>query len=292
MTQEIVFEGKILSNERLALGEGPGYDPATDTVWWFDILHRKLNLLKVSGRDRRIIMLPEMASVMAAVDEHRQLIAMETGLYFRDTGSGALTLHAAIEADDDTTRSNDGRVHNSGAIWISTMGKQEEEGAGAIYHVARGEVTKLYDKITIPNAICFSPEGDIGYFVDTPTGKLMQVALDPETGLPVDEPDVLVDTKSRLGGMDGAICDGDGYIWNARYGASLLDQYSPEGRLVARYQLPARQPTCPAFIGRDGGWMLVTSAAQHTDPGEEPNAGFTFALVTGATPRFDPPYRP
>ena len=32
----------ILSERRCQLGEGPTYDPATDTAWWFDILERTL----------------------------------------------------------------------------------------------------------------------------------------------------------------------------------------------------------------------------------------------------------
>jgi len=290
MTAETVFEGRILSTDRMALGEGPGYDPETDLIWWFDITNCRLNFMNASNRDRRIITLPEMASVLAPVDEKRQLIAMETGLYFRDTAHGALTLHVAIEEDRPETRPNDGRVHPSGALWISTMGKEAEEGIGAIYHVLKGEVTKIVEGMTIPNAICFSPDGETGYYVDTPVGKLMRMPLDPETGLPDGDPEVFIDNAEKPGGMDGAVCDGDGHIWNARYGMGVLDHYHSDGRLIARYQLPARQPTCPAFIGKDGGWMMVTTAAQNTRPEEEPNAGFTFALVTGARPRFDPPY--
>ena len=32
----------ILSAERCHLGEGPTYDVATDTAWWFDILEGRL----------------------------------------------------------------------------------------------------------------------------------------------------------------------------------------------------------------------------------------------------------
>ena len=291
MTAETVFEGRILVTDRMALGEGPGYDPKNDLIWWFDILGSRLHFLNASNRDRRVIPLPEMASALAVVDEHRQVLSMESGLYFRDTSTGALTLHVEIEADNPVTRSNDGRVHPCGAFWVSTMGKNAEKEAGAIYHVLEGKVTKLFDRLTIPNAICFSPEGDIGYYVDTDNNRLMRVELDPETGLPEGEPKLFIDTSDKQGGMDGAVCDGDGHIWNARYGAGLLDHYEPDGRLVGRFQLPALQPTCPAFIGRDGGWMMVTTAAQNTVPDKEPNAGFTFALVTGAKPRFDPPYR-
>ncbi|MAM13805.1 MAG: gluconolaconase [Rhizobiaceae bacterium] len=291
MTAETVFEGRILVNDRTTLGEGPGYDPTADQIWWFDILDSKLHLLNASTRDRRIVTLPEMASAMAVVDERRHVIAMETGLYFHDVSTGALSLHAAIEPDNAVTRSNDARVHQSGAFWVGTMGKEAEDGAGAIYHVLAGKVTKIFDRVTIPNAICFSPDGATGYYVDTRINKLMRVPVDPETGLPDGPEEVFIDTSKKPGGMDGAICDGDGHIWNARFGAGVLDQYDTAGRLVARFQLPARQPTCPAFIGRDGGWMMVTSAARDADIVEEPNAGFTFALVTGARPRFDPAYR-
>jgi sugar lactone lactonase YvrE len=59
----------------------------------------------------------------------------------------------------------------SGALWIGTMGKKcRKTGAGAIYHVARGTVTLLFPDITIPNAICFSPDGAAAYFTDTVTG--------------------------------------------------------------------------------------------------------------------------
>ena len=291
MVTETVFEGRILVMDRMSLGEGPGYDPQSDNIWWFDINAAKLHMLNASTRDRRIIALPEMASAMAVVDESRQVISTETGLYFRDASTGALSLHVEIEADNPVTRSNDGRVHPSGAFWVSTMGKNGERQAGAIYHVLEGKVTPLFTQITIPNAICFSADGATGYYVDTPTNQLMSVPLAPDTGLPTGPASVFIDTSHMPGGMDGAICDGDGNIWNARYGAGVLDQFDPAGKLVARYQLPARQPTCPAFIGRDGGWMLVTSAAQGTKASEEPNAGNTFAMVTGAKPRFDPAYR-
>ena len=291
MTAETVFEGKMLTTDRASLGEGPGYDPASDLIWWFDINNNRLNFLHASNRDRRVIPLTEAASALAVVDDHRQVISTETGLYFRDVSTGALSLHVAIEPDNPETRSNDGRVHPCGAFWVSTMGKQQEKGAGSIYHVLEGHLTRIFDGITIPNAICFSPDGETGYFVDTTDNKLMRVPLDPETGLPDGPQEVFIDTSGKPGGMDGAICDGDGHIWNARYGAGVLDHYDTDGRLLERYQIPARQPTCPAFIGRDGGWMMVTTAAQDTRAEEEPNAGFAFALVTGAKPRFDPRYR-
>ena len=70
-----------------------------------------------------------------------------------------MTLYRPLEADNAATRSNDARVHPSGTFWIGTMGRQAERGLGAIYALHRGELSRLYESITIPNAICFSPDG-------------------------------------------------------------------------------------------------------------------------------------
>ena len=89
--------------------------------------------------------------------------------------TAVLTLHVALEADNAATRSNDGRVHPSGALWIGTMGRKAEKGAGAIYHFGGGELRRLYAGISIPNAICFSPDGATAYFTDTREAILYRV---------------------------------------------------------------------------------------------------------------------
>src|SRR5690606_26031481 len=121
---------------------------------------------------------------------------------------------APIEADNPVTRSNDSRVHASGAFWVGTMGKSSEKGAGAIYWYRAGELRLLYPEISIPNSICFSPAGDIAYYADTGRNILYRVACDPETGLPTGEPAVLLDERGTVGGLDGSVCDRDGNIWN------------------------------------------------------------------------------
>src|SRR5260370_42036974 len=120
-----------------------------------------------------------MGGVLAFIAGQRQLLAPKEGLYVRDVGDGRLTLPTPLEADNAATRSNDGRVHCSGALWIGTMGRKAEKGAGAIYRFHRGELLRLYAGITIPNAICFSPYGATAYCTDTSKGFLHRVAFDP-----------------------------------------------------------------------------------------------------------------
>jgi len=285
---------KILSDRPCHLGEGCTYDPATDTAWWFDIVERTLFQADLASGAVTAHALPWMASVVAFIDDQRQLLATENGLYVRDIASGRLTLHVALEADNAATRSNDGRVHASGALWIGTMGRNAENRAGAIYHFGGGELRRLYSGISIPNAICFSPDGATAYFTDTRKAILYRVAIDPTNALPTGDPAPLFDHRGGVGGLDGAVVDAEGLIWNARWGGSCIDAYSPEGRRVRTIRVPARQPSCPVFVGANFDRLLVTTAWQGMDEqarADDPHHGQTFILDVGARGRAEPRIR-
>ena len=284
-------EISLFSPDVSELGEGPTFDVPTKTLFWFDITGKRL--LEQRGGDGRIQIqsLPVMASALASIDGDRQLVVAEDGLYVRDRITARLIRRVAIEETNKLTRSNDSRTHPSGALWFSTMGKNAETKAGAIYWYREGEVKKLYPDMTIPNAICFAPDGRTAYFADTAINKMMRVDCDTITGLPVGEAIVFYDASSEQGGLDGSVCDADGQIWNARWGAGSLDCYSPEGQRIRSISLPMKQPTCPAFCGTSLGDLAVTSAWQHMDEAariSDPEAGKTFIVELGLRGRAEP----
>lgn len=280
----------VLSNHPCHLGEGPTYDATTDTAWWFDIREGKLFEADLGSGAIRIHALGRMASALGRIDAERQMIVAEDGLYIRTLADGAMTLFCPLEGDNAATRSNDCRVHQSGTFWIGTMGKKAEPKAGAIYALHRGKISTLFSGISIPNSICFSPDGGTGYFTDTPRAVLYAVPLNPATGLPRGEPEVLL-RHSGIGGLDGSVCDADGKIWNACWGASRIDIYSPQGERLRSLSVPARQASCPAFVGPDLSRLLVTSAWQDMDAAArdaDPQAGCTFLLDASARGRAEP----
>ena len=276
----------VFSAHSCHLGEGPTYDPQRETLFWFDILERKLLEKKYPKGETTIHDLPEMASALAVVDAERQLLVTETGLHLRDVRTGALRLHMPIEADNPATRSNDARVHPCGAFWIGTMGKTHEAGAGSIYWFLKGELRRLYSGISIPNSICFSEDGRLGFYTDA--GLLMRVECDPATGLPTGDPKIFVDHRGEEGHLDGSVMDRDGLLWNACWGAGRVNAYDPDGRLVRSIRVPVKQPSCPAFIGPKADRLTVTSAREGLAAGTDPEAGKTFLLDIAVNGRFEP----
>ncbi|MFP3786947.1 SMP-30/gluconolactonase/LRE family protein, partial [Burkholderia sp. SIMBA_024] len=85
------------------LGEGPGYDPLSGNVWWFDILGQKLIEKNWDSGETHVHALGMKASALAVIDRDRQLIVSEHGLFIRERANGRLTLHHPLEADNEVT---------------------------------------------------------------------------------------------------------------------------------------------------------------------------------------------
>jgi sugar lactone lactonase len=285
---------RVLDHRRCRLGEGPSYEGETDTLFWFDILDQKLLEHNFVSSVTTVHDLPFMASAIFAIDEARQLVLGGDGLYVRNRKSGSLSLQTPVEYDNPLTRSNDARSHVCGAIWFGTMGVEEEKGAGAIYHFFNGKLTKLYADITIPNSICFSPDAVTAYFTDTVTQEMMRVSIDPATALPLGEPSVFF-RNAADGYIDGSICDAEGNIWNARWGAGALCRISPDGRESLRISVPnSPQTSCPSFVGKALDRIIVTSANKLMSPhalASNPDAGKTFYVDLPVRGRAEPKVR-
>ncbi len=289
------MQTSIFCDIRCELGEGPAYEPDADTLWWFDIIGKRLMSRRMDGARTQMHEVPVLASAVAFDAQGRQYLVTERGIEQRDRVSGALTLLHPIEAETEATRSNDSRVHPSGALWVGTMGKDPSAVEGAIYHVRDGALTRLFSGIRIPNAICFSPAGDVAYFADTMINRLWRVACDTATGMPVAEPTVFLDQHSESGGLDGSVCDAEGVIWNARWSAARLDAYSPEGTRLRSIDLPALQTTCPAFVGAAADRLVVTSAMEGMSSegrAKDAKGGMTFLLDVPVKGRHEPLFRP
>ncbi|MDA0187046.1 MAG: SMP-30/gluconolactonase/LRE family protein [Proteobacteria bacterium] len=242
-----------------ALGEGPLWHPQAQCLFWFDINAKRL--YRRGDGDTRTWQFDEHVSAAGWVDATRLLIASETALRLFDSATGESKIICPLESDTAATRSNDGRADPQGGFWIGTMGKRAQSGAGAIYRYHDGALRKLYDKITIPNAISFHPDGQSACFTDTPTRKVMRVALDA-AGWPLGRPEVFLDLADAPGGPDGAVFDAKGIFWLALWGAGCIIGHDPAGQVVARYTAPAPHLSCPAFGGPDLSTLFATSATE------------------------------
>jgi sugar lactone lactonase YvrE len=258
-----------LDAPQCALGEGAFWHPVRQEFFWCDILGNRL--YSVTGKQWNFA---ENISAFGWIDAAQVMIATETSLSVLHLDQGTLTTVCALEPDNTVTRSNDGRADPQGGFWIGTMGKNAEKDAGAIYRYYRGELRQIVAPLTIPNAICFAPDGQTAYFADTEVVTIWAQSLDAD-GWPIGPRRVFLQTSGFA--PDGAVVAADGTLWNAQWGAGRVAAYDPAGHFIRAVGFDAYQTSCPAFGGPDLTTLYVTSArvglARPTD-----SDGRTFAL--------------
>ena len=271
---------EIFDATRCILGEGPLWHPGRGQFLWFDI--NRYQLLIREGAATRVVQFNEHVSAAGWVDDASILIASETRLFHFDLETERSEDVEALEADNRATRSNDGRADPWGGFWIGTMGKDHETGAGAIYRYYKGELRKLYPNISIPNAMCFSPNRKYAYYTDTVTKKIMRQPLEADRGWPDGDPEVFIDGTADGLHPDGAVVDAGGNLWCAMFGAGEVIAFSSDGERLRDISFAAPQTTCPAFGGADLTTLYCTSAARDMpkDDGKPHGAVFVEHEVT------------
>lgn len=273
---------RLLVDCQCALGEGPIWHAGRQQLFFFDINEQTLFAVTAAGEIADSWLFNETVAAAAIVDDHTLVLATDTGLKQFDLATGGMNRINEIEADNPATRTNDSRVHPSGAFWIGTMDRGPAEAAiGSVYHYRAGALTTLKSGISIPNATCFSPDGRIAYWTDTPTRKIMQVETDPASGLPIGEWTLFADVTGGRGYPDGAVVDSQGYLWNAKWGGSCVVRHAPDGSIDRIIEVPVSQVTCPAFGGPDLKTMFITTANKNMSAEQlasEKHAGSLFVI--------------
>jgi len=272
---------RLLIDSKCALGEGPFWHPGRQELFYFDINNNALFAAKVDGTPAGQWSFDESAAAAALIDDNSLAIVTETGLKRLDLATGALEPIIAIEADKSQNRANDSRVHPSGAFWIGTMRKDEDVPDGSLYHYRAGVLTRLREGAVVPNSTCFSPDGRIAYWSDTPTKHILKCETDSETGMPIGAWTLFADISDHRGYPDGSVVDSAGYLWNARWGGHCVVRHAPDGSIDRIIEVPVSQVSCPAFGGPDLKTLFLTTAAKNLTAAQlaaEKFAGGVFAI--------------
>ncbi|MBB5519815.1 SMP-30/gluconolactonase/LRE family protein [Amphiplicatus metriothermophilus] len=248
------------------LGEGVVWDDRSNAALWTDIEGRTLYRTVFPFQLVERFSTPERIGSFGLLSgrSDQLVVAFESGFALFAFESGAarwidrppLPSHA---------RFNDGRVDRNGTFWAGAMIEDpalRETHTTALYRLCNGRrADKVIGGIRISNSLCWSPDGTIMYFADTPRQAIW--AFDMIDGAPKNRR-VFVETPAGAY-PDGSTIDADGCLWNAQWGAGRVVRYTPDGRVDAIIETPAPNVTCVAFGGPSLQLILVTSARAELD---------------------------
>ena len=261
------------------LGECPLWDDREQVLWWIDILAPALK-----RSDGKTYPLDEAIGSFAFREKDGLLAAMKSGFCFFDVSANSLQKIVSPEADKPQNRLNDGRCDRAGRFWAGTMMESMRKPEGALYRLSPGgKCFSFRSGITVPNSLCWSPDGRTMYFADSPTRRILAFDYDAASGMPSNE---RLFATTEAGFPDGSCIDADGCLWNAEYGGWRLVRYTPAGKIDRVIALPVQNPTCCAFGGRALDTLFITTARQRLSDLEiqkQKLAGSVLALRPGST---------
>jgi sugar lactone lactonase YvrE len=282
-------------NDQNLTGEMPTWCPRTHLLWWIDVRKPAVYSWNPETKAKKTYPLPEKQAVGSFAFRERGglLLALRDGLYGYDPASGKLDVLHNPEADKPDNRLNDGKCDRKGRFWLGSMLDTKREPKGSFYRFdADYRCTFQFNEIVIPNAVAFSPDDRTLYFGDTTKQMIWAFDFDLEDGV-ISNRRVFKDLTGQPGRPDGATVDAEGYLWNAEFNGKRIVRYAPDGRVDRVIEMPASNPTCCGFGGKNLDILFVTTSSGGYTPerrAAEPHAGGLLMLDVGvrgiAEPRF------
>ena len=206
-------------------------------------------------------------------DRQGRLVTCELGsrTLTRTEHDGTVTVLATHFEGVQLTGPNDVVVKSDGSIWFSDNGsgirgnylgdKAQAELPFRVYRLdpESGALTIAIGDMERPNGLCFSPNEDRLYVVDTPAGPRITRVYDMVDGMPANGRVFFDDTP---GWADGIRCDTEGNVWCGMTGGPGYDGvaiFAPDGTLIGRILLPERCANL-AFGGRKRNRLFMTAS--------------------------------
>jgi sugar lactone lactonase YvrE len=264
---------EIIHAASATLGEGPAWDAKSQTLYWVDILEKRIHYHR--NDDNGFIQLDEMPGCLAPCKNGTLLIAACASILTldpfdqrfnklsastQDKPASATQTVLATVTEPANNRFNDGKCDPAGCFLAGTMNMDEKSPTGALYSFDGQTVTRLLDGIRISNGLAWSPDHKTLYYIDTPTREVKAFDYDLFTGL-IANPRVVITIPETLGWPDGMTSDTDGNLWIAMWSGASVTRWDPQkGQLVEQIPLPAKNVTSCIFGGKGLDELYVTSA--------------------------------
>jgi sugar lactone lactonase YvrE len=272
------MQAELIFDAQATLGEGPAYDSKTQTLYWVDILQKRI----YRGKNT-LAELDQTIGCLAPSAHGNLILGMHRAIASLDIDSKQVTIFTSIDSEPAANRINDGKCDPAGRFVFGTMDMNEKETSGSLYSFDGRNITRLLDNIHISNGLAWSPDHKTFYYIDTPTREARAFDYDLATGQ-IAEPRVVIRVPNSFGWPDGMTSDTQGNLWIACWGGAQVTRWNPNtGQLLDQIPVPALQTSCCVFGGADMNELYITSARvgmSEADLKKYPLSGGLFKVIT------------
>lgn len=256
MNPEIIYKAQA------TLGEGASWNAKTETLYWVDILGKRVHYHHKS--EDGFIQLDQMPGCLAPCEDGNLIFAARASILTLQPSTMKTTALITVE-ESVNNRFNDGKCDPSGRFLVGSMNLDEKSPTGALYSFNGQTITRLLDGVRISNGLAWSPDYKTFYYIDTPTREVKAFDYDLDSGQ-IENPRVVIAVPEALGWPDGMTSDSKGNLWIAMWSGAQVTRWNPlTGQLLEQIPLPAKNVTSCAFGGPNLNELYITSACLGLD---------------------------
>jgi len=283
---------EVAVRQESIIGEGPCWDDRSETLYWIDILGKKIYSLSSDTYKVKMYDTNQFIGFLALRERSGLICALQDGIYAFNPLDGLMTgLLPRPDGVYENNRFNDGKCDPAGRLFAGTMSNSGNSGeaggnkAGTLYQIDKNwQVKEVVRNVTISNGLAWSPDHKKFYYIDSPTREISVFNYKSETG-EVTNRQVAIDFRSESGIPDGMTIDEEGRLWIAHWGGWKVSCWNPvNGRKLMEIDVPCRNVSCCTFGGRKMDTLYITTARESLNLAEiksQPESGSLFVICPG-----------
>jgi len=274
----ILVEEPILRTQ-CVLGEGPIWDPRTQTLHFIDILKPRLYHYHPESGKLDIEEVEESIGCLALRKSDGLACAAKRGFGLLDEPGKIKYLSKPLpEPNGKYARFNDGACDPNGIFWAGTLEYKTDEGEsfpGQLWRFdpSTNEATMIDDNgITDSNAIGWSADHKTMYYVNSMVDLIHEYDYDLASGMATNRRNYVDGEAMGLkqavyGKPDGFCIDKEGCMWSARWEGSRIVRFTPDGKSVdLEIHIPkAYNVTACCFGGPNMDRLFITTASPYAN---------------------------
>lgn len=280
------MEVVLLVKADCILGESPMWHAERGSIWWVDIIGKKILEFNPQKGELSTWELEKHISLIRriAYQNNLLLLCLEDGIASYDITSSRLTHLLDIEKEIMTNRSNDGKCDALGRLWLGTMNMDCKKGCGSVYLIDNNlAVQKKISNTTISNGLTWNLANDRLYYIDSTTYQVQSYYFDLKSG-DIRFERTIIHVPKELGEPDGMAIDTEGMLWIAQWGGFGVNRWDPStGEMIDKISVPVPNVSSCAFGGQNNRTLFITTARDGLSPEDlekYPESGSVFVANT------------